>query len=58
MKKYVKLYEEFNPAEAKAKIAERMSKIKERMDKRKDAIKKSADRNENIDRDWETLHII
>jgi len=43
--KYVKLYEEFNAGEEKAKIAERMKKLKDKMSRRKDAIKKAQKAN-------------
>ena len=41
MKKYVLLYEEFDPAKAKSKIMDNVKKIKDRMNRRKDRIKKA-----------------
>lgn len=46
MKKYVQLYEEFNPNEAKAKLIDGTKKIKKRMASRKDRIKAAIDRKD------------
>lgn len=46
MRNYVKLYEEFNPSEAKSKLAIRLTKVKGRMDHRKAKIDSASKRGD------------
>lgn len=48
MERHVKLYEEFDAAEAKAKLVEMSKRIKNRIKKRKESIKKSSEKDDAL----------